>query len=76
MVAMIDELERKGLVERRTQTEDRRKNAVELTAAGRTTLRAAVRASAAAEKQFLSRLSDEEARQFRESLATLIGRVT
>src|SRR2546421_5018351 len=43
MVAVIDQLERKGLVARRPHPDDRRKNAVELTAAGHDVCRRAAR---------------------------------
>lgn len=38
MVALVDELEGKGLVERHPQAGDRRKNAVSLTGKGRDTM--------------------------------------
>src|SRR5262245_51396321 len=58
MVLLIDELENKELVQRRRDPDDRRKNVVALTGAGRTTLREASRASAEAERVFLGPLSD------------------
>ena len=51
MVALIDELEQAGLVRRRTHPDDRRKNAVELTPAGRDTLRDTLRASEIARRE-------------------------
>jgi DNA-binding MarR family transcriptional regulator len=57
MVALIDELEAKELVERKKDPVDRRKNVVALTEAGRATLAAAVRASEDAERRFLLPLS-------------------
>lgn len=60
MVVLIDELERKGLVQRRRDPDDRRKNVVTLTEAGRATLRDASRAGEQAERRFLGPLSDDE----------------
>jgi DNA-binding MarR family transcriptional regulator len=70
MVALVDELEAKGLVERRPDSRDRRKNVVALTDSGRTTLEAATRAVDEAERRFLGALSDDEAAAFRETLRT------
>lgn len=61
MVALVDRLEGKGLVERRRSPEDRRKNIVGLTPAGEDCLRRAERARAAAERRFLAPLGKEEA---------------
>src|SRR4051794_31982881 len=44
MVALIDALEEKGLVARRPDAADRRRNVIELTDTGRTTLRRATQA--------------------------------
>ena len=71
MVLLIDELENKALVQRRRDPDDRRKNVVVLTNAGRTTLREASRASAEAERLFLGPLSDDEATQLRQALRTI-----
>jgi DNA-binding MarR family transcriptional regulator len=68
MVGLLDALEGKGLVARRPDTEDRRRNVVVLTGAGRKTLRKALRASDAAERQLLAALDDREAAQLRELL--------
>jgi DNA-binding MarR family transcriptional regulator len=73
MVALIDELERKNLVERRPHPDDRRKNIVELTAAGRKTLAGATRALAGAERRFLEPLGEVNARRFTEALRTLFS---
>jgi DNA-binding MarR family transcriptional regulator len=74
MVALVDELERKGLAERRGATGDRRKNVVVLTTAGRDTLREATKASDAAEREFLATLSDAEATTFRRLLQSVVAR--
>jgi DNA-binding MarR family transcriptional regulator len=72
MVGLLDALEGKDLVARRPDAEDRRRNVVVLTAAGQATLRKAMRASDAAERQLLAELDDREAAQLRE----LLKRVT
>lgn len=68
MVSLIDGLEAKGLVTRRPDTADRRRNVVELTDAGRATLTDALRASDEAEAELLAALDETEAAQFREML--------
>ena len=68
MVALIDELEGKQLVQRRQDLADRRKNVVALTPAGRSTLRKAGKASDEAERRFLAPLTGDEAAQVREAL--------
>jgi DNA-binding MarR family transcriptional regulator len=68
MVALIDDLEGKGLVQRRQDPDDRRKNVVVLTDAGRVTLREAVAATEQAERHFLGPLSGGEGVAFAESL--------
>jgi DNA-binding MarR family transcriptional regulator len=72
MVALIDELETAGLVLRRTHPDDRRKNVVELTSAGRDTLRSAEVARHSAETRFLASLSDAQAAAFRNALRALV----
>jgi DNA-binding MarR family transcriptional regulator len=68
MVALIDDLESKGLVQRRQDTDDRRKNVVALTDAGLDTLRRATKAGHEAELRFLGPLSDDETAKFKETL--------
>lgn len=68
MVALIDALESKDLVARRPDAADRRRNVVELTAAGRNTLRRATRASDQAEQRLLADLDEAEAAQLRSLL--------
>jgi DNA-binding MarR family transcriptional regulator len=64
MVALIDELEHKGLVERRRSPDDRRKNIVELTAHGKETLAEGERRHQETEKAFLADLTPIEADLF------------
>ena len=64
MVALIDELEDKGLVERRRSPDDRRKNIVELTARGKEILAEGERRHQEAEKAFLADLTPIEADLF------------
>ncbi|WP_067498807.1 MarR family winged helix-turn-helix transcriptional regulator [Actinoplanes sp. TFC3] len=68
MVALLDVLERKGLVSRQPHPQDRRRNVVELTEHGRATVRDATRASDAAEKELLAPLSVPERKDLREAL--------
>jgi DNA-binding MarR family transcriptional regulator len=68
MVALIDTLERKGLVTRHPDADDRRRNVVELTDAGREVLRHATKASNEAESAFLSPLTAAAADNLRTAL--------
>jgi DNA-binding MarR family transcriptional regulator len=74
MVALIDELERKGLAQRRQDPDDRRKNVVELPDMGHDTLRRAVLAGDRAERRFLGSLSDAETARFKETLRSIVFR--
>lgn len=74
MVAMLDTLEAKGLLSRRPDTEDRRRNVVELTPAGHDILSRAVAASETAEAELLAPLSPKEAAQLRDLLARVVAR--
>lgn len=73
MVALIDGLERKSLVQRRPLPDDRRKNIVELTAAGRETLAGATRAADDAERRFLEPLGEAGAERFKDALRALLA---
>ena len=72
MVAMLDTLEGKGLVSRHPDADDRRRNVVELTDAGRDILQRAVKASDDAERALLAPLSPQAARQLRDSLQAIV----
>jgi DNA-binding MarR family transcriptional regulator len=73
MVALVDELEAKGLVERHRSTEDRRKNVVQLTDAGEYCLEGAGRARDEVEREFLAPLGDKLGQQFLRALQILAG---
>ena len=73
MVALIDELEQKGLVQRRQDPADRRKNVVALTGSGRDTLGRANKAGAEAERRFLSPLAPGEQETFKKALRALLS---
>jgi DNA-binding MarR family transcriptional regulator len=72
MVAFIDTLEGKGLVERRPHALDRRRNVIELTVLGRETLGKALAASGEAERAFLEPLTGLGADQLKDALRSLI----
>ena len=71
MVALVDTLEGKGLVERHRSPQDRRKNIVQLTAAGQDCLSGAGLARAEVEREFLAPLGGVLERQFIRALQIL-----
>ena len=73
MVGFVDTLEGKGLVARRADPDDRRRNVVALTADGRDVLRRATKASDEAERRFLAPLSRTAAEQLRRALRQVVG---
>jgi len=75
MVALVDGLADKGLVRRRPHPTDRRKNLLDVTAAGRRVVTAATPAVEAAERAFLAPLAPGEADQLRRMLRVLVGAV-
>jgi DNA-binding MarR family transcriptional regulator len=73
MVAVIDELEELGLVERRKHPEDRRKHAVHLTAKGKRTLGRAERVASDFADDLLAPLDADEQEKLRVLLRKLAG---
>lgn len=73
MVAVIDELEDRGLAERRPHPSDRRKHAVHLTARGRKTLERAREVAIETAKELLGPLSEREIETLRRLLRKLAG---
>jgi DNA-binding MarR family transcriptional regulator len=71
MVGLLDGLEAKGLVARQAAGEDRRRNVIALTDAGRDTLAKATRASDKAERQLLAPLGEAEQTQLRALLTRI-----
>jgi DNA-binding MarR family transcriptional regulator len=72
MVALIDALQRKGLVVREPSPSDRRRNLIALTARGRTCFTQAEQVVADTEQTFLSALGTDAADDFRDSLRALL----
>ncbi len=73
MVALLDDLETKELVERHHATADRRRNIVALTARGRRTLAGASTALNEAERVFLGPLAPEEGELLRRLLRSVVN---
>jgi len=71
-VAVVDELERLGAVERRRDPADRRAHALDLTGEGRRLLAHSQSAVLAAEAEFLAGLPEAERNQLRASLRALV----
>jgi len=71
MVAFLDGLEDRGLVERRPDPEDRRRNLVALTSEGRKALRRGKRASDRAEQALLADLSERDGDRLRDLLSRI-----
>ena len=72
MVALVDDLEDAGLVQRRADAEDRRRNVVELTDKGRGRLHQASMAAQEAERRFLAPLSRKDAQRLKAALLAVI----
>ncbi|MCX4766266.1 MarR family winged helix-turn-helix transcriptional regulator [Streptomyces sp. NBC_01275] len=72
MVSLVDGLEDHGLVARRRSPQDRRRNIVELTPAGRDCLDRAERARRAAERRFLAPLDEQTADVLLRALRVLV----
>ena len=73
MVDLVDELERKLLVQRQPDPGDRRRNLIHLTASGQTALTQGTLAAQKAEQQFLSALSPVEQEAFKSMLRRILG---
>jgi DNA-binding MarR family transcriptional regulator len=71
LVALIDELEARGLVERKRDPRDRRNYAISLTSAGRKTMRQVAAVAKQHEQALTAALDDNE----RSQLASLLRRV-
>lgn len=72
LVALVDDLERTGIIERRRNPQDRRHHALHLTEQGWTLLTSLAAASAEHEAEFCATLTDDE----RTQLALLPRRIT
>lgn len=73
LVALIDELESRGLLERRPHETDRRSYALQLTDAGKSTLQAIGHFAREHQHALLAALSEDEQTPTRRSLATRRG---
>jgi len=74
MVAVIDELERAGAVERRRDVRDRRRYALHVTPTGRALLPRAAAAAAEAEERFLEPLPVADRARLKAALRELLER--
>ena len=73
MVAVVDELERAGFVERRRDPSDRRAYSLQATASGRRVLQQAGEVAKRAEDEFLAPLPDADRRRLKQMLRTLLA---
>ncbi len=71
LVVLVDEMEQRGLIERRENPDDRRRYALHITEEGRSTLETIGRISCEHSQALLAAISDDEQRQ----LATLLQRI-
>lgn len=72
MVAIVDELEAQGLVERRRNPQDRRAHALHVTELGRTTLGQGRKLASQAQEELLAPLSQEERDELHALLLRLV----
>jgi len=72
MVALLDALERRGIVARKPSERDRRRNAVELTQDGRSLFQRAEQHSIKAERAFTAALGDAGGAELRRALQALL----
>ncbi|WP_285593657.1 MarR family winged helix-turn-helix transcriptional regulator [Actinomycetospora sp. NBRC 106378] len=73
MVALVDSLERRGIVVRRPAEHDRRRNVVALTGAGEDLFDEAERIATATEAAFTAGLDAGDAEQFRRALRVVLA---
>jgi DNA-binding MarR family transcriptional regulator len=73
LVVVVDELESKGLIERRSDPEDRRTHALHLTEAGAATLAAIHEIAREHEAALCAGLAPEEKEQLRRLLSRIAG---
>jgi DNA-binding MarR family transcriptional regulator len=73
MVALVDQLQTKGLVKRHPQPDDRRKNTVGLTSQGRAAMQSGAGLMDDCERRFLAALSGPDAAQLKNALNVLLG---
>lgn len=72
MVALLDRLERKAIIARRPSTQDRRRNVVELTPAGRELFEQAERICLQVEEEFTRSIGSRRAGELRRTLQSLL----
>lgn len=73
MVALVDQLQVKGWVQRDPQPDDRRKNTVSLTSQGRDVLQTGADLMGVCEQRFLGVLSKSDAEQLKTALLAVIA---
>jgi DNA-binding MarR family transcriptional regulator len=73
MVALLDDLEKRGIAERRVAPQDRRRHAVHLTEEGQRHMQVLQREARKAAKEFLEPLSADEREQLNALLRKLAG---
>jgi DNA-binding MarR family transcriptional regulator len=71
-VAVVDELERAGFVERRRDPSDRRAYSLQVTAKGRRVMERAAEAARRAEEEFLAPLAAADRERLKQLLRTLL----
>jgi DNA-binding MarR family transcriptional regulator len=76
MVALLDLLERRGLVQRQVDPSDRRRHIVKLTAEGQTQLQQISQAREQVDRAFFTGLDDEEQEMLRQLLVKLFVSLT
>jgi DNA-binding MarR family transcriptional regulator len=74
VVALVDQLQRRGLVRRTTNPLDRRAHALRATAAGRRLVKRAHQLMDQCERDFLAGLEDQQRAALAATLQALLGR--